>query len=55
MDKHSQCPLFKWCPSISAACRVYLPDEGCYWYRWFKQLIEEDDKEDINEQLNTNN
>lgn len=55
MDKYSQCPLFKWCPSISAVCRVCLPDEGCYWYRWFKQLIEENDKEDINEQLNTSN
>lgn len=54
-DKCIQCPLFEWCPSTSAVCRVRLPDEGCYWYRWFRQLIKENDKEDINEQLNTNN
>jgi len=39
MDKWQACPLFKWCPSKTAACRVCLPDDGCYWYRWFEQLI----------------
>lgn len=45
MDKWQACPLFKWCPSKTAACRVCLPDDGCYWYRWFKKLIQEDNKE----------
>ena len=45
MDKRQICPLFEWCPSKTATCRVYLPDDGCYWYRWFKNLIQEDDKE----------
>lgn len=42
INKEQKCPLFKWCPSRTAVCRASLPDDGCYWYRWFKQLIEED-------------
>jgi hypothetical protein len=45
INKEQECPLFKWCPSHTAVCRVYLPDDGCYWYRWFKKLIQEDNKE----------
>ena len=41
MDKWQQCPLFEWCPNHTATCRVCLPDDGCYWYRWFESLIKE--------------
>lgn len=44
MDKWQICPLFKWCPSKTATCRVCLPDDGCYWYRWFKKLIQENNE-----------
>lgn len=39
MDK--SCPLLKNCDCKTAACRASLPDESCYWYRWFKQRINE--------------
>lgn len=45
INKEQECSLFKWCPSKTAVCRVCLPDNGCYWYRWFKKLIQEDNKE----------
>lgn len=45
MNKWQACPLLKWCPNKTAICKAYLPDNGCYWYRWFKKLILEDDKE----------
>ncbi len=45
MNKWQACPLLEWCPSKTATCKVYLPDDGCYWYRWFKKLIQEDNKE----------
>ena len=35
-----KCPLFDWCPCKTAMCRVCEPDETCYWYRYFKKLIE---------------
>ncbi len=35
------CPLFKFCECKTAVCRTSLPDESCYWYRWFKQRINE--------------
>ena len=44
-----KCPLFDWCPCKTAVCRVCLPDESCYWYRYFKKLIEENEKKN-NEQ-----
>ena len=34
------CPLVDWCPSKTAPCNVMPPDEGCYWYRYFRDLIE---------------
>ena len=40
-----KCPLFSFCNCKTAACRVVLPDEGCYWYRYFKSLIEENKNE----------
>ena len=38
------CPLFEFCNCKTAACRVQLPDETCYWYRYFKNLIEENER-----------
>ena len=43
-EKNEQCPLFDFCNAKTAMCRVCLPDESCYWYRWFKKLIEEDEE-----------
>ena len=36
---NSQCPLFNFCNCKTAMCRAVLPDESCYWYRYFKKLI----------------
>ena len=33
------CPLVSWCPSRTAPCNIMPPDEGCYWYRYFRDLI----------------
>lgn len=45
-----KCPLFDFCNCKTAYCLVQLPDDSCYWYRWFKKLIENNDnKENINE------
>ena len=41
MSNKEKCPLFEFCQCKTAVCRVALPDETCYWYRWFKQRIEE--------------
>lgn len=35
----STCPLFNFCNCKTAVCRVQLPDESCYWYRYFENLI----------------
>ena len=39
VDYSNQCPLFNFCNCKTAACRFALPDESCYWYRYFKDLI----------------
>ena len=44
-----KCPLFDFCNCKTAYCQVKLPDDSCYWYRWFKTLIEKNNKENINE------
>ena len=36
-----KCPMFDTCNCKTAMCRAVLPDESCYWYRYFKKLIEE--------------
>ncbi len=36
-----KCELFNICNCKTAMCRAVLPDESCYWYRYFKKLIEE--------------
>lgn len=33
------CPLVSWCPSKTAPCSIMPPDDGCYWYRYFRELI----------------
>lgn len=39
------CPLFEFCNCRTAMCRVALPDDSCYWYRYFKTLIKEREEE----------
>lgn len=39
--KEELCALFPICNCKTAMCRVELPDESCYYYRYFKKLIEE--------------
>ena len=36
-----KCPMFESCQCKTATCVCMLPDESCYWYRWFKCRIEE--------------
>lgn len=43
-----QCPMFYTCLCKTAMCRVKLPDESCYWYRYFKQLIKEQEEKNKN-------
>ena len=38
------CPLVSHCQSRTAPCSVMEPDDGCYYYRYFKELIERRDK-----------
>lgn len=42
--KFGACPMFDICNCKTAMCRAVLPDESCYWYRYFKKLIEENEK-----------
>ena len=39
-----KCPLFDFCNCKTAACRAMEPDEGCYWYKYFKKLILKNEK-----------
>lgn len=34
------CPLFNICNCKTAMCRVEPPDDSCYYYRYFKSIIE---------------
>lgn len=40
-----KCPMFETCTYKTAMCRVYLPDASCYLYRYFKKLIEKNERE----------
>lgn len=40
-----KCPMFEICNCKTAMCRCELPDDNCYWYRWFKQRIEDVERE----------
>ena len=42
------CPFVEFCICRTATCRVREPDEGCYLYRYFKDLIERREKENEN-------
>ena len=44
--KRGKCPLFDLCNCKTAICRIRRPDEFCYWYRYFKKLIEENKEKD---------
>jgi hypothetical protein len=35
-----ECELVNFCIWKTAVCRVSPPDEGCYYYRYFKKIIE---------------
>jgi hypothetical protein len=35
-----KCPLFNICDCKTAMCRVEPPDDSCYYYRYFKSIIE---------------
>ena len=37
------CEMFESCGCKTAACRVCPPDESCYWYRYFKKIIKENE------------
>ena len=40
-----KCPLFNICNCKTAMCRVEPPDDSCYYYRYFKSIIEAKTKE----------
>lgn len=35
-----KCELFNICNCKTAICRVCPPDESCYYYKYFKKIIE---------------
>ena len=39
-----KCELFEFCNCKTAACRSQEPDDSCYWYRYFKKLVEKERK-----------
>lgn len=39
-----KCELFNICNCKTAMCRVCPPDESCYYYRYFKKIIERTEK-----------
>ena len=41
MIKNSPCLLFEICNCKTAMCHAMPPDESCYYYTYFKKLIEE--------------
>lgn len=42
--KFDACPMFDTCNYKTAMCRAVLPDASCCWYRYFKKLIEENER-----------
>ena len=36
-----KCPMYDSCTLRNGGCLASLPDNGCYWYRFFKDLIQE--------------
>lgn len=43
MKEVQKCILFEICNCKTAMCRVRPPDESCFYYRYFKKLIEENE------------
>lgn len=43
---NGKCPMFETCQHKTAVCSCKLPDESCFWYRWFKERIEEEEDSD---------
>ena len=39
-----KCELFEICNCKTAVCRVIPPNESCYYYRYFKKIIEKIEK-----------
>lgn len=39
-----KCELFEICNCKTAMCRACEPDEFCYWYRYFKNLIKKNER-----------
>ena len=35
-----KCPMYDSCTLRNGGCLASLPDNGCYWYRFFKDLIQ---------------
>lgn len=35
-----KCPMYDSCTLKTGGCVASLPDDGCYWYRFFKDLIQ---------------
>ena len=45
MDLHQKCPLMERCNAKSGVCWSELPDDTCYYYRWFKEIIRQREAE----------
>ena len=43
MREDKPCILSDHCPYLTAVCKVSEPDEGCYIYRYFKNIIDKDE------------
>ena len=48
MEEVHKCILFEICNCKTAMCRVCPPDESCFYYRYFKKLIEENENREGN-------
>ena len=44
--KWGKCPYFNSCPHKTAMCSALMPDKDCPLYKYLKQLIEENNKDD---------
>jgi len=40
VEQNKGCPLFNFCNCKTAICKILEPDDTCFWYRYFKKLIE---------------
>ena len=42
---NKECFIVNWCKCKTAVCYSYGPDEGCWLYKSFKKIIEQNEKE----------